>query len=208
MVILRGPVNTRTAMQDFGVDGIQALTRSKIPTIWALKNVKKSESASILSTADLLKCLTHQLLKISKAGGTERQMALRSSQFHTLQTDQEWFGLFEQAVMNVGGQVYLMIDLATVSCSLGTANGFNSIQELSHMLNERPGHPTMARVKIILLAYEIEWSRRLPVQASSYVVLVKPTGSKRPQGKAMQQAVNRHVFPNRGKVHGQPQRSD
>lgn len=205
MIIFKGTVTTRAAMQDFGVDVIQALTTSRVPTIWALKNVEKSKSASILNTADLIKCLTYQLLHISQAGGTERQMVLRCSQLHTLRTPEEWFGLFEQVLVDLGGQVYLVVDLATVSCSLETTNGFNIIQGLYHMLNKRLHHPTMTRVKIILLAYETDWHRLLSVEASSHVILVKSTGSKRPQGKAMQQAVTKRVFPNRGTVSEQSQ---
>lgn len=57
------------------------------------------------------------------------------------------------------------------------------------------GTPMMTKVKIILLAYEADWIKLLPRDASESMIVVRAMGSKRPQGKAMQSAVNTRVFP-------------
>lgn len=196
MVILKGPFTLRSAMHDFSIDSIQALATSRVPIVWALAGANKTRTSSTLTDIDLMKHLMCQALRLSSSVQTESQIALRHSQFQTLQTQAEWFGLFKQVVANLGGQIYFVVDLATVRSSLQSQTGFNFIQELRCMLQ---GTPMMTKVKIILLAYEADWIKLLPRDASESMIVVRAMGSKRPQGKAMQSAVNTRVFPrNRG----------
>ncbi|RYP68986.1 hypothetical protein DL770_008336 [Monosporascus sp. CRB-9-2] len=195
LAIIKGAFTSRLSMLDFGVDVIQTLTASAVLTVWALTSVEKSRSDSISTTTDLMKYLTYQALRLRGAVKTEKQMASRYSQLHTARTPEEWLELFKQVVANLGGQVYLVVDLATVRSSLEGTDRFNFIQELSRMLSDVSKHGMETKVKVVLLVYEADWFRFLPNDRSSYIIPVKAIRSKRPQGKEMRHAVKTRVFP-------------
>ncbi|RYP70583.1 hypothetical protein DL771_005402 [Monosporascus sp. 5C6A] len=144
---------------------------------------------------DLMKYLTYQALRLRGAVKTEKQMASRYSQFHTAGTPKEWLELFKQVIADLSGQVYLVVDLATVHSSLEGADGFNLIQELSGMLSDVSKHGMETKVKVLLLVYEADWFRLLPNDGSGCIIPVKAMRLKRPQGKEMRHAVNTRVFP-------------
>lgn len=193
MVIVKGGFTSRVAMQDFGVDVIQALTTAGVPTIWALTSGEKSRSNSVRSTTDLMRCLTYQVLRLGGVVATEKQMAWRYSQFHTSQTEREWLGLFEQVALNLsGGQLYIIVDLATVQLPVGDIDGTKFFQEFHRMLSEVSRQPAGTKLKVILLVYESDWSALMSSKVSKYMVAVKPVARKRNQGKAMRHAVKKH----------------
>ncbi|KAK4250458.1 hypothetical protein C7999DRAFT_29042 [Corynascus novoguineensis] len=208
VAIIKGPFSSRRAILDFGASIIQTLSSSGIPTVWALPSAEKLESnAGILTSTDLMRYLTYQALLLSSQGcaatiQTEKQIALRHSQFRTANTLKDWLNLFKQAVASLPGKwVYLVADLATVRSDLGpgTADEFAFFQELNRMLT--PGnHDTSIggtkNVKVMFLLYEANWFNRLPDEVAGHVVSVKVTSSKRRrQLTEMQQAVNARVFP-------------
>ncbi|RYP19937.1 hypothetical protein DL765_003085 [Monosporascus sp. GIB2] len=188
LAIIKGAFPSRLAMLDFGVDVIQTLTASVVPTVWALTSVEKSGSNSISTTTDLMKYLTYQALRLSGAVRTEKQMASRYSQLHTARTPTEWLELFKQVIANLGGEVYIIADLAAVRSPLEGADGFNFIQELSRMLGDVSKHGMETVVKVLLLVYEADWFRLLPNGVSRNITPVKAMRSKRPQCKEMRHA--------------------
>ncbi|KAF4979246.1 hypothetical protein FZEAL_4491 [Fusarium zealandicum] len=194
MMIVKGSFTTRLAVQDFGVDVIQALATSAIPTLWALTSAQRSRSDSILTTTDLVKYLTYQALQLGGAINTEKQMSLRYSQLHTARTLGEWLNLFRRVIEALGEQVYLVLDLGNVRSQLEGVDGINFIQELNRMLNELSQPGTSTKIKVILLIYEAEWFKLIPTEISGHIVPVKSASAsasaKRPQGKEMRRAVN------------------
>ncbi|KAI1412296.1 hypothetical protein F5Y13DRAFT_45773 [Hypoxylon sp. FL1857] len=191
MVIIKGSFTSRVTMQDFGVDVIQALARARIPTIWALADGGKSRSNSLRSATDIMKYLAYQVLRLRGTIATEKQMALRYSQFHTSQTAREWLGLFKQVVVNLNRQLYIIVDLATVQPSVDTTDGANFVQELSRMLSEL-SNTTGTKVKAVMLVYEASWFKFISGGVSRYSITVKTTARKRQQGKAMRHVVKKH----------------
>ena len=189
MVILKGAFTARSALQDFGIDVIQALSTHKTPTFWALPSIGKtpvgSAAAIDRTTSSLIKCLTYQALSMSGAAKTEKQMVMRCSQFQTAKTPKEWLDIFKQVVTTLRGPVYLVIDLAMACLSAEEAEEFNFIQELRDAL----GQFTAPKVKVILLLYEMDWFKLVPREVAGSVVTVKKARLKRPQSRAMGNAV-------------------
>lgn len=174
MVIVRGPFNLRSAIKDFGVDAIRALIRSDIPTVWALEGADKEQAN--WRNADLLKYLTWQVL--GKCDLTEK-MSKRYTQFQTAQTPKEWMAFFKEVVRHIGGQLYLVVDLAAIQAPLISADGFNIIRELSAMITEK-GEEVATMLKIIIISYDTDWSRISPSEINGSIIPVKKAVSRKP----------------------------
>jgi hypothetical protein len=196
LTIVKGSYTSRSVMQDFCVDVIQYLAASSIRVVWALINAEKSKSGCISSTTDLMKYITFQALRLSGAVKTEKQMALRYSQFHTARTSKEWLDIFRRVVEDLGGQIYVIIDLATVRAPLEDAQGVNFILELSKTLDDAFKKGMATKIKVILLVYKPEWSILLPKEVFGSIILVKAMRQKRRQGAEMRRAINTGVFSN------------
>lgn len=186
LTILKGNFPSRLVMQDFAVDIIQALGASDIPTAWALGNSNASSAPNHISTTvDIAKYLTYQVLRMGGEGSTEKQLALRSSQFHTARTMKEWLGLLEHVCKNLGRRIYLVLDLSTVRDPLEGAEGLEFILELDRVLrqwNQQSTAKSTTILKVVLLVYEEAWSRLLPDQVADSIVSVRTKGRKRQLG--------------------------
>ncbi|KAI1759878.1 hypothetical protein GGR53DRAFT_512112 [Hypoxylon sp. FL1150] len=194
LVVVKGAFMSRSAMQDFGVDVIEALASCAIPAVWALTSLEKSRSTSISTATDVVKYLTYQALRLRGVTETEKQMSLRYSQFHTARTQREWLQLFKQVITTLEGEVYLVVDLATMRPSLEGVDGFNFVQELNRMLTEISGDNMATKVRVILIAYEADWFGLLPEEVSRSIVSVRAARSPRPQTREMRHAINTRMF--------------
>ncbi|KAF4501783.1 hypothetical protein FAGAP_2030 [Fusarium agapanthi] len=114
LTIIRGSFTTRWAIQDFAIDIIQAVTLMSMPAIWVLGTANKTSPNAMLSPADLVRYLTYQALQIEGTVTTEKQMSLRHSQLEEAKTSQDWLELFKLIMQDSGGQIYIIIDLATI----------------------------------------------------------------------------------------------
>ncbi|KAF7538458.1 hypothetical protein G7054_g2874 [Neopestalotiopsis clavispora] len=154
MVIVKGTFTLRAAMKDFGVDAIRALTRSEITTAWALEGADKEKNR--WDSADLLRYLTWQ----------------------TAQTPKDWMRLFIEVVKHVGGQLYLIVDLAVMQASLATVDGFNIINEFNNLIRSSTQEGNVV-LKIIILTYDTDWHRILPSELSGSIIAVKKATSRK-----------------------------
>lgn len=173
-------------MQDFTVEVVQALAAPAVPTAWALQGSNASaEPNTISTTADVPKYLIYEVLRMGGAGQTEKQLALRYSQFHTARTVREWLELLEHVCKNLGRQIYVVLDLATVRDPLEGSDGLEFILELDRVLRQLSQQgmaPTGTTLKVVSLVYEEAWSRILPAQFADSVVSVRTTGRKKQSG--------------------------
>ncbi|KAF5718556.1 hypothetical protein FMUND_5137 [Fusarium mundagurra] len=134
LAIIRGSFTTRWAIQDFAIDIIQAVTMMRIPVLWVLGSANKTTSNAMLSPVDLVRYLTYQALQIEGIVTTEKQMSLRHSQLEEAKTSQDWLALFKLIMQDLGGQIYIIIDLATVSSGLKGSGQVNLINQLNEIL--------------------------------------------------------------------------
>jgi hypothetical protein len=174
MVIVKGTFGLRAAIRDFGVDAIRTLTRSEITTVWALEGADREKSR--WNSADFLRYLTWQVLRNSKL--TEKQMSVRYSQFQTAKTPMGWMRLFREVVKHVGGQLYLIVDLAVMQASFATVDGFNIINEFNELIQTSAQDRNFV-LKIIILTYDADWHRMLPSELGGSIIAVKKATSRK-----------------------------
>ncbi|KAF4456029.1 hypothetical protein F53441_1750 [Fusarium austroafricanum] len=195
LTIVKGSFTTRWAIQDFAVDVIQAVQALNIPALWALGSASKTRPNAMLGTAELVRYLTYQALRLEGSVTTEKQMSIRYSQLQNANTLKERLDLFRIIIQELGGQVYLIIDLATVSSSEKESSQANFIHRLGEMLDEMCKNGSRTKVKLILFVYELSWLRLIPKETHDRIVPVKMSGTKGLQGKKMRQAVNTRILP-------------
>lgn len=205
LTIIRGSFTTRWAIQDFAIDIIQAVTMMNIPAIWVLGSANKTSPNAMLSPADLVRYLTYQALQVEGTVMTEKQMSLRHSQLEEAKTSQDWLALFRLIMQDLGGQIYIIIDLATVSSGPKGSGQANLISQLNEMLedlsNKKPQKGSRTKVKIILLVYDYNWMSLIPREIYDRLVPVKISGTKGLQGKRMRTAVNTRILPRQRDLH-------
>ncbi|KAF5682768.1 hypothetical protein FCIRC_4819 [Fusarium circinatum] len=136
LTIIRGSFTTRWAIQDFAIDVIQAVAMMSIPAIWVLGSANKTSPNAMLSPVDLVRYLTYQALQIEGTVTTEKQMSLRHSQLEEAKTSQDWLALYKLIMQDLGGQIYIIIDLATVTSGVKGSGQVNLIYQLNEMLED------------------------------------------------------------------------
>lgn len=195
MVIVKGPFTTRQVLQDFGVDVISSLVGSNIPVIWGFPSCEKNRRTSMLTATELIQSLTYQGLRLRGSVGTEKQLALRYTQFHTSKTLQEWLELLKQVIVSLGTRsLYLVVDLASASAPLAELGERNIFKSLTLLL----GKVSTTNVKILLLAYEAHWYNALPANSADSIIPVRIQGHKRQQGKTMRPVLTKRSFAGSG----------
>ncbi|KAL2693600.1 hypothetical protein Neosp_000160 [[Neocosmospora] mangrovei] len=197
LTIIKGTFTLRSAIQDFGVNVIESLSTCTVPTLWALASSRKSRSSPTLTTTDLVKYLTYQALKFPGVIQTEKQMSWRFSQLQIARTLREWLTLFKHIIGGLGGQVYMVVDLAMAGSLLDSVDGLSFIQEMANVL-EVSQQEKGTKIKMVLLTYEAEWFRLIPRELSDRVIPVKPMRTGRQRGKEMRNSVNRQFVSTRG----------
>ncbi|KAH7171791.1 hypothetical protein DER46DRAFT_592704 [Fusarium sp. MPI-SDFR-AT-0072] len=195
LTIIRGSFTTRWAIQDFAIDIIQAVTMMNIPALWVLGSANKTSPNAMLSPADLVRYLTYQALQVEGTVTTEKQMSLRHSQLEEAKTSQDWLELFKLIMQDLGGQIYIIIDLVTVRSGLKGSGEVNLIYQLNEMLEELSSKGSLTKVKIILLVYEYNWMSLIPREIYGCLVPVKISGTKGLQGRRMRTAVHTRILP-------------
>ncbi|RSM13183.1 hypothetical protein CEP52_002043 [Fusarium oligoseptatum] len=148
LAIIKGAFTLRSAIQDFGANVIEALSTCTVPTLWALASSRRSRSGPTLTTTDLLKYLAYQALKFPGVVQTEKQMSWRYSQLQTARTLREWLALFKQIIGGLGGQIYMIVDLAMAGSLLESLEGLNFIQEMSQVLSDVSEQEKGTKVKM------------------------------------------------------------
>ncbi|KAJ4169749.1 hypothetical protein NW754_005897 [Fusarium falciforme] len=198
LAIIKGTFTLRSAIQDFGVNVIEALSTCNFPTLWALASSRKPRSSPTLTTTDLVKYLAYQALRVPGVVQTEKQMSWCYSQLQTARALREWLTLFKHIIGGLGGQVYMVVDLAIVGSFLESVEGLNFIQEMNQVLSDVSERGKGTKVKIVLLAYEAEWLRLIPRELSDRVIPVRSMRTGRQLGKEMRNFVNRQFVSSRG----------
>ncbi|KAH7035822.1 uncharacterized protein B0I36DRAFT_319127 [Microdochium trichocladiopsis] len=189
---VRGPFSTRWAIQDFGVDLIQAISSpsSAARVLWALTDAANDSRSreTVWNTANLMKVLTWQALRVVAANTntaytarealpTEKDMSMRYSRFYTTRAEQDWVTFFAEVVSKLEQkQVFVVIDLAAVeSCwrdgDAGRRDGqqFDLIRALGQLTREI----TRPILKIVLLVYDATWSGHVFETAAGSIVQVR-----------------------------------
>ena len=120
LIVVRGSYNTRFEVQDFCVDVISQLNKSKIPIVWVLKSMGQAKT-SRLSTINVLKNLTSQVLRLNKSLHKERSLMMGYDQVRNAETEHEWCDLLALS-MNGLSRLYVVLDIEALDPSLSYSN--------------------------------------------------------------------------------------
>ncbi|CAG9986755.1 unnamed protein product [Clonostachys byssicola] len=192
IIAVKGTFTLKSAIQDFGIDVLQTLTRSGVTTLWALTSIDRPRSKSTMATTALLQYLVHQILQIKTAVQTEKSLSLHYMQYHSAKTSDEWFEFLVHLLSGLKGHIYLILDLAAAQCSSSSLDGedFSLIQELCQLVQSYGSGPDTVKIKILLLAYEGEWDKPIRQDIPQSVVHVRKKAVKRVSGRA-----NKRILP-------------
>ncbi|KAG5659611.1 hypothetical protein KAF25_002170, partial [Fusarium avenaceum] len=151
LAIIKGGFRARHASRKFCVKIIQQLQSKNIPVVWALRGPQNNTEGGKASTTDLFKHLILQAFKLSESCSTESTMSLQCAQFHRAKAEQDWLQLLGSALLRARGQIYLVIDLATIDHSLVPTEGFSWFTDFQNLLGEILKRAPKLQVKVLLL---------------------------------------------------------
>lgn len=128
VIAIKAPFSARQVVRHFCIDIIKELREAKVTYVWALKapgNAVGSPSNQILSSVDIIKDLTVQILRSTRASRTEKDLTLTCSQLQAAKTAEDWFSIFESAITRLRTTVYVIVDLEVLGSPSSTTEGFN-----------------------------------------------------------------------------------
>ncbi|PVH76180.1 hypothetical protein DL98DRAFT_641965 [Cadophora sp. DSE1049] len=124
IAIVKGNFRSRHALRNSCVEIIEQLQASQVPVILAM-NIPQAESdSSNISPIDLIKYLIRQALSLRQNIQTEKSMSLSCAPFHGDHSEEEWFRLLQSALIDIGRQVYLIVDLELLNREFCPRDGF------------------------------------------------------------------------------------
>ena len=151
--LVKGTFQSRHDLKDLCIERINALRIANVPVLWALK-MTGEEAIHSISEIDLLKYLILQALKLSSTMQTEGSMTFNCRRFQCATTDEEWFDLLGSILATMPKDVYLIIDLETLSLARNSSHGQfswpDSFSSLFKKLSDRGVH---TRVKVLIITY-------------------------------------------------------
>ncbi|KAI4134158.1 MAG: hypothetical protein LQ347_001756 [Umbilicaria vellea] len=156
LIMIKGTRKLRFHIKDFCTDSICALRQHTTPTIWALQSVQNGDSITMqapVSTADLLKSLISQAIRLNPSLHTDASLSPRLNAYLDVSTEAEWFSLLSSVLQDLP-LVYILIDVETVHAELE-----DSHREFSWPMAFLAAFSGMAErgiktvVKVILVSY-------------------------------------------------------
>ena len=152
--IVKGTFQSRFEVKDFCVNVIEQLDKAQVPVLWAMKMSKVAGFGQRASSIDVLKHLIVQALRLNPTVRTEKSMALSCARFQSQVTEKDWFQLLECVLAGMPNEVYILIDLETLSRELATLtqdfSWLSAFQDLFRNLSKRD---IKTRVKVLLVSY-------------------------------------------------------
>jgi hypothetical protein len=157
VVILAGNFSARPDMRDFSVVMIRQLQSRRAPIPWALPGSRAEFGAGTdarnddISTVDILQHLTFQALRLDEDPRTESGMSLQCARFHRALTERDWMRLLGPAMAGIRSEVYLVVDLSTLSRRLEAPEGFSWSDAFRSLFAELESRSLATRIKVLLL---------------------------------------------------------
>lgn len=184
--IVSSTFRARFAMRNLCVDVIEQLNAARVPVLLALR-IPESGAATNISTADLLKYLVQQALRLRQSVQTEKSMSLRCATFHEACTEADWFQVLEAALADIGAPVYVVVDLEIVDPRLGAGSDFSWVQAFERFFAALVRRGLETKLKVLLVSYG---SLPLGLSAEEYARCVVQAKT-RPATARQRKAANR-----------------
>ncbi|KAJ9605959.1 hypothetical protein H2200_009808 [Cladophialophora chaetospira] len=184
--IITGNFNARFIMRNLCVDVIQQLRDANVPVLLAMRVPQENDTPAQISSIDLLKYLVRQAIQISHKFQTEKSMALRCGTFHDASTETEWFQVLEGTLADMGGQVYIVIDLGILDSKFKPLDEFSLPTAFEHFFITLLARGLSTKVKVLLVSYSALPFRLSATDHSKFVTPAKAqliTARRRKAGK-------------------------
>ncbi|KAH7125898.1 hypothetical protein EDB81DRAFT_201955 [Dactylonectria macrodidyma] len=107
-VLIHGSFRNRHLARDFAIDMIDLISGAGVPVVWALDPTH--DSTTLLTSVDVLKYITLQVLRLNHTMLNERSTALNAARFQSTTSEAGWFSLLGAALEGLQ-QLYIIIDL-------------------------------------------------------------------------------------------------
>lgn len=111
---MQGSFRYRQLARDFAIDMIDLISKANVPVVWALDPTFDSPRA--LTSVDVLKHITLQVLRLNHTMLNERAATLSAARFQSTVTESGWFSLLGYALEGLQ-QLYIIIDLEVLDRS-------------------------------------------------------------------------------------------
>jgi hypothetical protein len=156
IAIVKGNFRSRHALRNSCVEIIEQLRASQVPVLLAM-NVPQAESdSSDISPIDLIKYLIRQALPLRQRTQTEKCMSLSCAPFHDCHSEADWFRLLQSALIDIGRQVYLVVDLELLNREFCPEDGFPWLSAFLNFFAQLSDCRGAPHVKVLLVSYGAE----------------------------------------------------
>jgi hypothetical protein len=149
LIMIQGAYSERFAIRGLCVDLILTLQTKEIPTIWALKSPRRSDTAMALSTTDILRSLLCQALYLNMNFRSERLISSISAAAQETTNPDAMFDILASTLDGIT-RVYLIIDIDSLSSFPEKIAWPSSILTMFRKLAD---HGSQSNVKVMLVSY-------------------------------------------------------
>lgn len=187
--IVTGNYYSRFDMRALCVDIIEQLRKADIPVLLAMRMpLEAMRTSKNLDSIGVLKYLVRQALQIRCKSETEKTMALRCASFHSASTENDWLDLLSSVLFDLGGQIYIVVDLSMLERDPSIMDGFSWAHAFERIFASLLTRGSIVMIKVLMVCYGPIPFELSPSERIAYVIPVKTeiiTARQRRSGRGM-----------------------
>jgi len=123
LINVKGSFRERGKARDVAASMVAIIQTNKCPVIWALS--PRSGNTGQLSSLDILKYLTLQILQVNKSHLRDGAKPLSAVKFQCARTDSEWFELLGESLVGLS-EIYIVLDIETFRSDTGNGRAWST----------------------------------------------------------------------------------
>ena len=152
LVIVKGSYATRNQARDFSLNVIEAVQSASVPVLWALHDNSKSVCETI-NTADLLKSLVQQAIRVNKAFQNEKFCTLSCIRTQSARDEREWLDILGSVLVGLP-LLYIVVNLESLGRNpLAMTEHFSWPLAFLSLFQSLSSRGVATVVKIVLITY-------------------------------------------------------
>ena len=152
LIIVKGSYATRSQARDFSINVIEAVRSASIPVLWALHDNSKSVCETI-RTADLLKSLVQQAIRISKTFQSEKICTSSCARMQSARDENEWLDILGSVLVGFP-LLYIVVNLEALGRNpLAMTEHFSWPLAFLSLFQSLSSRGVATVVRIVLITY-------------------------------------------------------
>lgn len=187
--IIHANFQARFVVRDLCVDILEQLKAANMPYLLVLKMPDPSQTSTTITISDLIRYLVKQAIDIQRDLQSEKSMALSCAMFHDASTENEWFGLLQTVLSELGGLVHILIDLDILPREHSQSGDFSWIASFERFFADLESRGLETKIKVLFVSYGALQLRLSASERTKFVVPAKTeivTARQRRAGRAPQ----------------------